>query len=67
MNKMLIWVGKFQKKKESQSTFYVSIEIFLRLELQIIRNGVSWFEIKSKIHLVVSIAYIIRPDNFNLY
>ena len=41
------------RKKESQRAHIMfSLRAFLRLELQRIRNGISWFESKTKIHRV---------------
>jgi hypothetical protein len=38
-----------------------SLKAFLRLELQRIRNGISWFESKTKTHRVAATAYLNRP------
>jgi putative transposase len=56
------------RKKESQRAHVLlSLRAFLRLEVQRIRNGISWFESKMKIHRVAAKAYINRPRyNLNL-
>jgi hypothetical protein len=38
-----------------------SLRAFLRLEVQRIKNGISWFESKMKIHRVAAIGYLNRP------
>ena len=44
-----MWYGKVSGKKErvTEVTCNALIESFSRLELQIIRNGISWFESKE--------------------
>jgi putative transposase len=56
------------RKKESQRAHITySLRAFLRIELQRIKNGVSWFESKAKIHRVAATEYIRRPKyNLNL-
>lgn len=56
------------RKKESQRAHIMfSLRAFLRLELQRIRNGISWFESKMKIHRVGTKAYLSKPRyNLNL-
>ena len=50
------------RKKESQRAHIMfSLRAFLRLELQIVKNGISWFESKAKIHRVAAIEYLNRP------
>jgi putative transposase len=50
------------RKKESQRAHIMfSLRAFLRLELQRIRKGISWFESKAKIHRVAAIEYLKRP------
>ena len=49
------------RKKESQRAHIMfSLRAFLRLELQRVRNGISWFESKAKIHRVAAIEYLNR-------
>jgi len=57
------------RKKESQRAHIMfSLKAFLRLEVQRIRDGISWFESKVKIHRVAAIEYLIRPRyNLNLF
>ncbi len=69
MNKMLIWVGKFQtRKKNPIAHLMFSLKSVLMLELQIIINGVSCFGRTSK-NLLDGINSIYNPTryNFNLY
>jgi len=56
------------RKKESQRAHVMfSLRAFLRLELQRIRNGISWFESKMKIHRVAAKVYLSKPKyNLNL-
>jgi IS4 transposase len=56
------------RKKDSQRTHVMfSLRAFLRLEVQRIRNGISWFESKTKIHIVATTAYLNKPKyNLNL-
>ncbi len=56
------------RKKESQRAHVMlSLRAFLRLEVQTIRNGISWFESKTKIHRVASTIYLSKPRyNLNL-
>lgn len=50
------------RKKESQRAHVLlSLRAFLRLEVQRIRNGISWFESKIKIHRVSVRDYISKP------
>jgi len=68
MNKVLIWVGKFQIRKNSpKAQLMFSLKSFLMLELQIIRNGVSWFGIKSKSSLKGINSIYNRPDTTLIY
>ena len=54
------------RKKESQRAHIMfSLRAFLRLELQRIRNGISWFESKMKINRVGVKAYLSKPK-YNL-
>src|SRR5674536_389647 len=47
------------RKKESQRAHIMfSLRAFLRLEVQRIKNGISWFESKMKIHRVAAIVYL---------
>jgi hypothetical protein len=56
------------RKKESQRAhIMLSLRAFLRLEVQRIKNGISWFESKMKIHRVAVTAYLSKPKyNLNL-
>ena len=56
------------RKKESQRAHVMlSLRAFLRLEVQRIRNGISWFESKMKIHRVAAKVYLSKPKyNLNL-
>jgi putative transposase len=56
------------RKKESQKAHVtLSLRAFLRLEVQRIRNGISWFESKTKIHRVASTICLSKPRyNLNL-
>jgi putative transposase len=56
------------RKKESQRAHVMlSLRAFLRLEVQRIRKGVSWFESKMKIHRVAARVYLSKPRyNLNL-
>ncbi|HET8689534.1 MAG TPA: transposase [Methanosarcina sp.] len=56
------------RKKESQRAHIMfSLRAFLRLEVQRIRNGISWFESKMKIHRVAAKVYLSKPKyNLNL-
>ena len=50
------------RKKESQRAhILLSLRAFLRLEVQRIRSGISWFESKTKIHRVASMIYLSKP------
>lgn len=64
-NKTVMWREKVsgEIKRVTESTCNVNIEIFLRLEAQRIRNGISWFESKAKIHRVEAIEYFNRSKN----
>jgi IS4 transposase len=54
------------RKKESQRAHVLlALRAFLRLEVQRIRNGISWFESKTKIHRVASTIYLNKP-RYNL-
>ena len=54
------------RKKESQRAHIMfSLRAFLRLEVQRIKEGISWFESKAKIHRVAAIKYLKRP-RYNL-
>jgi putative transposase len=45
----------------------LALRAFLRLEVQRIKNGISWFESKTKIHRVASTIYLSKPRyNLNL-
>ena len=56
------------RKKESQRKhIMLSLRAFLRLEVQRIRKGISWFESKTKIHRVAATTYLSKPRyNLNL-
>jgi IS4 transposase len=56
------------RKKESQRAHVMlALRAFLRLEVQRIKNGISWFESKTKIHRVASKIYLSKPRyNLNL-
>ncbi len=56
------------RKKESQKAhIMLSLRAFLRLEIQRIRNGISWFESKMKIQRVGIMEYLSKPRyNLNL-
>jgi len=56
------------RKKESQRAHILfSLRAFLRLEVQRIRKGISWFESKTKIHRVAATTYLSKPRyNLNL-
>ena len=56
------------RKKESQRAHVMlSLRAFLRLEGQRIKNGISWFESKTKINRVASTIYLSKPRyNLNL-
>jgi putative transposase len=56
------------RKKESQRAHVMlSLRAFLRLEVQRIKNGISWFESKTKIHRVAATTYLSKPRyNLNL-
>jgi len=46
------------KKEESQrADVFFELRAFLRLEVQRIRNEISWFESKTKIHRVPATIY----------
>jgi len=50
------------RKKESQRAHVMlSLRAFLRLEVQRIRNGISWFESKMKIQRVGIMEYLSKP------
>jgi hypothetical protein len=50
------------RKKESQRAHIMfSLRAFLRLEVQRIKNGISWFESKMKIHRVAATTYLSKP------
>ena len=50
------------RKKESQRAhIMLSLRAFLRLEVQRIKNGISWFESKMKIHRVAATTYLSKP------
>jgi putative transposase len=54
------------KKKESQRAHVMlSLRVFLRLEVQRIKNGISWFESKMKIQRVGIVEYLSKP-RYNL-
>jgi hypothetical protein len=54
------------RKKESQRAHVLlALRAFLRLEVQRIRKGISWFESKTKIHRVASTIYLNKP-RYNL-
>lgn len=56
------------RKKESQRAHILfSLRAFLRLEVQRIKKGISWFESKTKIHRVAAKTYLSKPRyNLNL-
>jgi putative transposase len=50
------------RKKESQRAHVLlSLRAFLRLEVQRVTNGISWFESKMKIQRVGTMEYLSRP------
>jgi len=50
-----------RRKESQQAHIMLSLRAFLRLEVQRIKNGVSWFESKMKIQRVGTMEYINKP------
>jgi hypothetical protein len=51
-----VWKNIRREKGITESTYHVFLKAFLRLEVQRIKEGVSWFECKVKIHRVATIV-----------
>jgi hypothetical protein len=57
--KQFCGVEKYQARKKESQRAHVLLELraFLKLEVQRIRNGISWFESKTKIYRVPATIY----------
>ncbi|MFZ2498338.1 transposase, partial [Methanosarcina sp.] len=61
--KQLCGVEKCQARKDESQRAHImfSLRAFLRLELQRIKSGISWFESAMKIRRVAVTAYLNNP------
>ncbi len=67
--KQFCGMEKCQARKEESQRAHIlfSLRAFLRLEIQRIRRGISWFESKVKILRVAVLEYLNKPKyNLNL-
>ena len=56
-----------RRKEIQRAHIMLALRAFLRLETQRIKNGISWFESKTKIHRVAATQYLNKPRyNLNL-
>jgi hypothetical protein len=55
------WEIARQEKKNHREHNNVIIESFSKAGSTKIRNGISWFESKTKIHRVASTIYLSKP------